>query len=129
MKENLLIVAGNLTRDPDLRYTTENRAVCNAGIAAPTPGHKDQNGKWVEGDPAFIDVAIWGPRAEAFAKAHKKGSPVYFRGYLKLDQWEDKATGQKRTKLKMVAQNWEFVGSRKARDEAPAGTDTGDTPF
>ena len=71
-------------------------------------------------ETAFIDIEAWGKRGEVISKYVTKGRPLFVEGYLKFDQWEDKASGQKRSKLKVVLENFQFIGSR---DGAPAPAD------
>ena len=108
---NKVILMGNLTRDPELRYTPSGTAVCNVGLAV-NRRYQDQSGEWKE-EPTFIDVTIWGKRGEAFSKFHQKGKPAFLEGSLRLDTWEDKQSGAKRSKLYVVADSWEFVGAGK----------------
>ncbi|MDG2143668.1 MAG: single-stranded DNA-binding protein, partial [Planctomycetota bacterium] len=105
---NKVILMGNLTRDPEMRHTQSGMAVCSASIAV-NEKFKDASGEWQERS-TFVDVTIWGKRGEAFAKFHKKGASAFIEGKLRLDQWEDKQSGQKRSKLFVVGDNWEFVG-------------------
>ena len=102
---NRVILAGNLTRDPEVRTTSTGLTVVNATIAN---NRKKKNG---EEEVAFIDLTIWEKRGEAFARFHKKGDKVFIEGELRMDSWEDKQTGQNRTKLKVSVNNWEFVKS------------------
>lgn len=105
---NKVILMGNLTRDPEVRFTPNGAAVCHFGLAV-NRRFKTQEGDWKE-EPTFIDVTMWGKRGEAFAKFHTKGKPAFLEGELRLDTWEDKNDGSKRSKLYVVANNWEFVG-------------------
>jgi single-strand DNA-binding protein len=105
---NKVILMGNLTRDPELRYTQSNIAICKFGLAV-NRRIKDQNGEWRE-EPTFVDITIFGKRGEAFAKFHTKGKPAFIEGSLRFDQWEDKEGGGKRSKLYVVGDTWEFVG-------------------
>lgn len=135
---NKVILMGNLTRDPEVRHTQGGMAVCSASLAV-NEKFKDSGGEWQDRS-TFIDVTIWGKRGEAFAKYHSKGSSAFLEGKLRLDQWEDKDTGAKRSKLFVVADSWEFV-SGKSEERAPAtsgdswggpggsSTPLDDTPF
>ena len=105
---NKVILMGNLTRDPELRYTNSNMAICKVGLAVNRRFKDSQTGEWRE-DPTFVDVTIFGKRGEAFEKYHRKGASAFVEGSLRLDTWEDKNSGQKRSKLYVVADNWEFV--------------------
>lgn len=105
---NKVLLMGNLTRDPELRYTQNNMAICKIGMAVNRRFKDGQSGEWRE-EPTFVDVTIFGKRGEAFEKYHRKGQSAFVEGELRLDNWEDKNTGQKRSKLYVVAENWEFV--------------------
>jgi single-strand DNA-binding protein len=107
---NKVILMGNLTRDPELRYTGNNTAVCSFGLAVNRRYKDSQTGEWKE-VPTFVDVTIFGSRAEPFSRYHSKGKPAFIEGSLRMDTWEDKTSGGKRSKLYVVADTWEFVGS------------------
>ena len=111
---------GNLTRDPELRYTQSNMAVCKVGLAVNRRVKDQQTDQWRE-EPTFVDVTIFGKRGEAFEKFHKKGASAFIDGELRFDQWDDRESGQKRSKLYVVANNWEFVGSRQDREGGGGG--------
>ena len=98
---NRVQIAGNLTRDPELRYLATGTPICEFGIAV-SRRFKDKSGETRE-DTIFVDVTAWSAAAEYIGTHVKKGYPVYVEGGLQMDQWEDKATGQKRTKLKVRA--------------------------
>jgi single-strand DNA-binding protein len=110
---NQVSLIGNLTRDPELRFTPKGTATAQLGIAVNRKWRNDA-GEQLE-EVTFIDVDVWGKAAEAVGKYLSKGAPVFIGGRLKLDQWDDKQTGQKRTKLKVVAENVQFLG-RGERD-------------
>lgn len=112
---NKVILMGNLTRDPELRYTGNNMAVCKVGMAMNRRVKEPGTENYKE-EPTFVDVTIFGKRGEAFEKFHKRGSAAFIDGELRFDSWEDKETGQKRSKLYVVANNWEFVGSKGDRE-------------
>ncbi len=105
---NKVILMGNLTRDPEVRFTQSNMAICKIGLAVNRRWKDTASGEWKE-EPTFIDVTIFGKRGEAFAKYHTKGKPAFIEGSLRLDNWEDK-DGNKRSKLYVVADEWQFVG-------------------
>ena len=107
---NKVILMGNLTRDPELRYTPNNTAICKIGLAVNRRFKDGQTGEWKE-EPTFVDVTIFGARGEAFQRFHTKGKPAFIEDSLRLDTWEDKNGGGKRSKLYVVADNWEFVGA------------------
>lgn len=117
---NKVILMGNLTRDPELRYTQSNMAVCKVGMAVNRRVKDQQTDQWRE-EPTFVDVTIFGKRGEAFEKFHKKGASAFIDGELRFDQWEDRESGQKRSKLYVVANNWEFVGGRAEREAGGGG--------
>ena len=104
---------GNLTRDPELRVTPKGTAICQFGIAA-NKKWKDESGQERE-DVCFVDVEAWGKQAETIAKHFSKGKPIYIHGALKLDTWEDKQSGQKRSKHKIVLASFEFIGGREEK--------------
>lgn len=106
---NKVILLGNLTRDVEVRSLPSGMTVAQFGLAV-NERYKDREGGWQE-RANFIDCEMFGARAEAFAKYMSKGSPAFIEGKLRLDQWEDK-DGNKRSKLKVVAENFEFVGGR-----------------
>ena len=110
MNVNLVVVAGRLTADPEVRFTQSGTAICSCRCAV-NERYKDQSGEWQE-RPIFFDATIWGKRGEAFSKFHGKGDQYHFQGRLKFDQWEDKQTGQKRSKLSVTVESWEFVGGK-----------------
>jgi single-strand DNA-binding protein len=114
---NKVILMGNLTRDPELRYTQSNMAVCKVGLAANRRYKDAQRDEWVE-KVTFVDVTIFGRRGETFEKYHKKGATAFFEGRLEYDTWDDKNTGQKRSKLYVVADNWEFVSGSGGRESS-----------
>jgi single-strand DNA-binding protein len=100
---------GNLTRDPEVRFVTNGDAVLNCGLALNKRVKKGD--EWVD-KATFVDFTIWGPRAEAFARFHHKGSKAALQGHLTMDEWIDNATGQKRSKLKVTVDDWSFVGEK-----------------
>ncbi|HED67126.1 MAG TPA: single-stranded DNA-binding protein [Planctomycetes bacterium] len=138
---NKVILMGNLTRDPETRYANSGTAIVKFGLAV-NRRYQDSEGNWQE-EPTFIDITMFGKRGEAFARFHQRGKPAFIEGSLRFDQWEDKQTGQKRSKLYVVADSWEFVGggrdggggggfsgggsSAQAGSFEPAAAD--DTPF
>src|SRR5262245_58500431 len=111
---NRVILMGNLTRNPETRFTQAGMPIVNFGLAV-NRRFQDGEGNWKE-EPTFIDVTIFGKRGEAFARFHTKGKPALVEGHLRMDTWDDKNTGQKRSKLYVVAENWEFVGSGGGRE-------------
>ncbi len=124
---NRVILMGNLTRDPEVRFTNSGMAVCNIGLAVNRRIKDQQTEQWRE-EPTFVDVTIFGKRGEAFAKFHTKGKAAFIEGELRYDTWEDKNGGGKRSKLYVVGNTWEFVGSDKGAgggDRAAGGGNEG----
>ena len=107
---NKVIIRGNLTRDPELRYTPSGVPLCEFGMA----GNRKYKGKDGEqhDDTLFIDVTAWGKTSEVIAKYLTKGSPIFVEGRLNQDTWTDKQTGQKRSKHTVVCENFQFIGGR-----------------
>lgn len=105
---NRVILLGNLTRDPELRYTPSGMAVSDIGLAV-NDRRKNPAGEWVE-ETTFVDVTLWGRTAEIAGEYLTKGSPCFIEGRLKLDSWE--TDGQKRSKLKVVCEKLQLLGGR-----------------
>jgi len=105
---NKVILMGNLTRDPETRFTQGGMPIVSLGLAV-NERYQSSDGQWQD-RATFIDVTIFGKRGEAFAKFHKKGQQAFIEGKLRLDTWEDKNGGGKRSKLFVVGDSWEFVG-------------------
>ncbi len=106
---NKVILAGNLTRDPELRYTPKGTAIARLGLAI-NRTWKSETGENKE-EVTFVDVDAWGRQAEVIAQYLKKGRPILMEGRLKLDQWEDKNTHQKQSKLRVVLESFQFMDS------------------
>ena len=107
---NKVYLMGNLTRDPEMRVTPKGTAICQFGLAI-SRSWKDESGQTRE-ETAFVDIEAWGKQGEIVAKYCTKGRPLFVEGRLKFDQWEDKTSGQKRSKLKVVLENFQFIGGR-----------------
>jgi len=105
---NRVILMGNITRDFEVKYLQSGMAVTEIGLAV-NDRRKNQAGEWVE-EVTFVDITLWGRTAEVAGEYLTKGSPVLIEGRLKLDQWE--ADGQKRSKLKVVGERMQMLGSR-----------------
>lgn len=146
---NKVILAGNLTRDPEVKYTTGGTATADLGLAV-SRKWTDQKPNERKEETTFVDVTLWGRQAEIAGEYLTKGKAVLIEGRLQLDQWEDKQSGQKRQKLKVVGENLQMLGgpregvesgqhSRKSayRDRKPdaqpgdenRGADSPDVPF
>jgi single-strand DNA-binding protein len=115
---NRVLLIGNLTRDPEMRYTPSGMAVCRVGVAV-NRRFKDSKTNEMREETTFVDVDVWGRQAETANQYLAKGRPVFIEGRLKLDQWEDKQTGQRRSKLGVVCERWQFVGSSGQGGGAP----------
>ena len=105
---NRVVLMGNLTRDPELRYIPSGTAVADIGLAV-KDRRKNAQGEWVE-EPTFIEITLWGRTAEVASEYLSKGSPVLIEGRLKLDQWETQE-GQKRSKLKVIGERMQMLGA------------------
>ena len=122
---NKVILLGNLTRDPELRYTPKGQAVAKIGLAV-NRSYKTETGETRE-EVTFIDIDAWGKQAELIGQYLRKGSPLFLEGRLKLDQWDDKNTGQKVSKLRVVMETFQFVGGNRGEGGAP-GAPAGGPP-
>src|SRR5580692_6563308 len=107
---NKVYLMGNLTRDPEMRVTPKGTAICQFGLAI-SRSWKDESGQTRE-ETAFVDIEAWGKQREVISKYCTKGRPLFVEGRLKFDQWEDKTSGQKRSKLKVVLDNVQFLSTR-----------------
>ena len=108
---NKVLLMGNLTRDPESRTLPSGLTVSNFGLAV-NDRYKDKNsGEWVE-KPNFVDCEAFGRSAELIQQYLAKGRPVFIEGKLRFDQWEDRNTGQKRSRLKVVVDTFQFLGGR-----------------
>ena len=105
---NKVILMGNLTRDPELRYTPSGTAIAKMGLAV-NRVWRDAEGQQKE-EVSFVDVDAFGKQAETIGQYMQKGRPILVEGRLKLDQWEDKNTGQNRSRLGVVLERFTFVG-------------------
>lgn len=114
---NKVLLLGNLTRDPEVRYTPKGSAVCDLGIAVNRSYTTDAGEKREEA--TFVDVTLWGRTAEVAGEYLKKGRPVFIEGRLQLDSWDDKQTGQKRSKLKVIGETMQLLGGARGGGGAP----------
>lgn len=119
---NIFLGAGNLTRDVELRTTPKGSAVAGFGLAI-NRSWKDDGGN-VQEDVTFLDVECWGRTADNVAKYMRKGDPVMVEGRLKLDQWEDRDTGAKRSRIKVVAERVHFMPKGARGESRDADTDS-----
>src|SRR5205809_637063 len=116
---NKVILAGNLTRDPELRYTPKGTAIAKIGLAI-NRTWKNEAGETKE-EVTFVDVDAFGRQAEVIGQYMKKGRPFLVEGRLKLDQWEDKNTHQKQSKLKVVLESFSFIDSNRGEGGGGGG--------
>ena len=107
---NKVILVGNLTRDPEVRYTPKGIAIAKIGLAI-NRYWRDANGEQKE-EVTFVDVDAFGKQAETLGNYLKKGRPLMVEGRLKLDTWDDKQTNQKRSRLGVVLESFQFLDSR-----------------
>lgn len=131
---NKVILMGNLTRDPEVRYTPGGTAVSEIGLAV-NDRRKDAKGDWVD-EVTFVDITLWGRQAEIAGEYLNKGSQILVEGRLKLDSWEK--DGQKRSKLRVVGENMRMLGGKgggkggsgggPGPDESEYGGDDGPPP-
>ena len=108
---NKVMLIGNLTRDPELRHTPSGKVVSELGLAINRTWSNDQGQKQEE--TTFVDVTFWGKQAEVIQQYVTKGSPIYVEGRLQLDTWDDKTSGQKRSKMRVICENFQFLPSAK----------------
>lgn len=119
---NRVFLAGHLTRDPQVRFLANEKAVAEFGLAI-NRRFKDSSGALRE-ECTFVDIEVWGRTAELCSQYLAKGSSCFIEGRLKLDQWEDKKDGSKRSKLRVVADSVQFLDAKK---DAPAGEPAAET--
>ena len=113
---NKVILAGNLTRDPELRYTPKGTAVAKIGLAI-NRTWRTETGEQKE-EVTFVDVDAFGKTAETIGQYFKKGRPILIEGRLRYETWEDKQTNQKRSKLGVVMENFQFMDSNRTEGAA-----------
>ncbi len=107
---NKVMLIGNLTRDPELRHTPKGTAVTELGLAINRVWF-DEN-KQKQEDTTFVDVTFWGRQAESIQQYLSKGRPIFIEGRLQLDTWDDKETGKKRSKLRVIGESFQFIDSK-----------------
>ena len=123
---NKVMLLGNLTRDPEIRYTPKGTAVTDLGMAINRIRTGD-NGERIE-EVTYVDVTLWGRSAELAGQYLSKGRSVFIEGRLQLDQWDDKATGQKRSRLRVVGENMQFIGGQGGGGSQGGGGGGGNAP-
>lgn len=114
---NIVVLAGNLTRDPEVRQAGEGVTVADLGLAC-NERYRNKDGETVD-KPCFVDVVVWGKPAEACGQYLKKGAPALVEGRLQLDQWQTKE-GEKRSRLRVRADRVQFLGAGNGQSRADA---------
>lgn len=114
-----VILLGNLTRDPEVKELNNGTSIVKFGLAI-NRKYKTANGDWKE-QATFVDVVMFGNKGAAFARFHSRGSQAFLHGELRFDQWDDKTTGAKRSKVYVAANEWEFVGPKDGGGTSPSG--------
>jgi single-strand DNA-binding protein len=109
---NKVMLMGNLTRDPELRVTPKGTPICQFSLAI-NRQFKMDSGETRE-EVIYVDIEAWGKQGETIAKYMVKGRPLYVEGRLRLDQWEDKTTKEKRSRMKVVLEQFQFLGDGRA---------------
>ena len=123
---NKVMLLGNITRDLEVRYTPKGTAVCDLGMAVNRVRTGD-NGEKIE-EVTFVDVTLWGRQAELAGQYLAKGRSVFIEGRLQLDQWDDKQTGQKRQRLRVVGANMQLIGGQGGGGSQGGGGGGGNAP-
>ena len=116
---NKVMLIGNLTRDPELRYTPKGTAVADVAIAINRIWNNEAGQRQEE--TTFVDVTLWGRQAELAQQYLSKGRGIYVEGRLQMDTWDDKNTGQKRSKLKVIGENLQFLPDGRGGANRPQG--------
>jgi single-strand DNA-binding protein len=119
---NKVILAGNLTRDPEMRYTPKGTAIAQFGLAV-NRKWKSETGE-MKDEATFVEIEAWSGTAETICKYLKKGRPILIEGRLRYQAWDDKQTNQKRSKLSVVLENFQFLDSGRTEAGAAAGSST-----
>ena len=129
MNVNKIIITGNLTADPELRYTPSGKAVLSASIAN-NEHFTDAQGQ-EQKVTTFVNLEVWGRPAENFGKLVKKGQELFVDGKLRMDEWTDKQTNARRTRLYLLVENWQFTQFKRQEESmlsvgatSPAAADT-----
>ena len=123
---NKVLLMGNLTRDPELRVTPKGTPICQFSLAI-NRTFKMESGETRE-EVTYIDIEAWGKQGETIAKYVTKGRPLYVEGRLRLDQWEDKTTKEKRSRMKVVLENFQFLGDSRGGGGGGGGASAASEP-
>jgi single-strand DNA-binding protein len=127
MNVNKIIITGNLTADPELRYTPSGKAVLSASIAN-NEHFTDAQGQ-EQKVTTFVNLEVWGRPAENFGKLVKKGQELFVDGKLRMDEWSDKQTNARRTRLYLLVENWQFTQFKRQEESTPDAPAPVGTPF
>lgn len=117
---NKVLLMGNLTRDPELRVTPKGTPICQFSLAI-NRQFKMESGESRE-EVIYVDIEAWGKQGETIAKYCTKGRPLFVEGRLRLDQWEDKNTKEKRSRMKVVLENFQFLGDGRGAGSSGGGS-------
>jgi len=117
MNVNKILITGNVTADPELRYTPSGKAVLSASVAN-NEYYNDAQGQ-EQKVTTFVNLEVWGKPAENFGKLVKKGQEVYAEGKLRMDDWTDKQTNARRTRLFLLVENWQFTQYKRQQESTP----------
>jgi len=120
------MIIGNVTRDPEIKYTPQGKAVTDVSIAV---NRSYKVGEEKREEVTYVDVTLWGRTAETAAEYCKKGRAVYIEGRLQLDSWEDKTSGQKRNKLRVVGEDYQLLDRRPGGAGSAGGSGGGDEEY
>ena len=122
---NKVMLMGNLVRDPELRVTPSGLSICRFTLACSRSVKTEKAENGMREETTFVDVETFGKQAEVVAKYFTKGRPIFVEGRLRLNEWQSQ-TGEKRSKLMVVLENFVFVGSNSQQMD---GTEKTSTPF
>src|SRR6202163_173348 len=117
MNINKILITGNVTADPEIRYTPNGKAVLSASLAN-NEYYTDAQGQ-EQKVTTFVNLEVWGKPAENFSKLVKKGQELFAEGKLRLDEWTDKQTSARRTRLYLLVENWQFTQYRRQEESTP----------
>ena len=117
MNINKFLITGNLTEDPELRFTPSGKPVVSASIAN-NEHYTDAQGEEKK-VTTFVNLQIWGKPAENFGNLVKKGQEIFVDGKLRMDEWTDKQTNTRRTRLYLLVENWQFTQYRRKEESTP----------
>ncbi|TAH38588.1 MAG: single-stranded DNA-binding protein [Planctomycetota bacterium] len=119
---NRVILMGNLSRDPELRQSQKGSTVARSALAV-NERVPDGNNGWRE-EVSFIDIVVFGQQADSFGRFFRKGKPCLVEGKLRQSKWQDKESGQNRSKLEVIVDRWHFVGGKEGGSAGSGGGST-----